>query len=55
VQADSSSFATAHGWTLDGVSAVAPAIADNTAKPKAAFDEGLKYQEVAGLVATLTK
>jgi hypothetical protein len=45
-------FAVAAGWVLedDGITAAAPLIADNQPRPKAAFDEGLKYADVAGLV-----
>jgi hypothetical protein len=45
-------FAVAAGWALedDGITAAAPLIADNQPRPKAAFDEGLKYADVAGLV-----
>lgn len=49
--------ARAAGWALDdgGRTAVAPLITDNQPRPKAQFDEGVKYADVQHLVATLAR
>mgnify|MGYP001107702173 CR=1 FL=1 len=53
--ADAKAAAEAFGWAVEGTCAIPPPTADNSARPKKAVDEMLKYTEVAGLVQTLTR
>jgi hypothetical protein len=55
LQDDAAAVAQQNGWTIEGTTAVAPAIPENTPRPKKTFDEGLQYQDVKNLVSTLTK
>ena len=52
-EADAAAFAKAGGWAIEDKTAVAPLIPDNTPRPVAVFDEGIKYGDVQGLVNTL--
>ena len=54
LQTDASTFATAHGWVAEGNSFVLPGIVENMPRAKR-VDEGIKYSEIAGVVATLTR
>ena len=54
-QTDATAFATAHGWTADGNSFVLPAVVENLPRAKKVEGEGIKYSEIAGVVATLAK
>lgn len=51
LQADAAAIATRAGWTVEGGVASAPAVPENTTRPKKSADDRLKYSDVAGLIA----